>query len=61
MSTCYSDIPAQDVLDIIRDDIMSNTKITPERKLNEISKIFDSKFCVYCGMVYYNCLCSHDD
>jgi hypothetical protein len=61
MATFYKDIPAQEVLDIILDDIINNVKTTPDKKLLEIEKIFNKNYCVYCGNIYYNCLCSHDN
>jgi len=60
MSTYYKDIPANEVLEII-DDIIKNVKVTPDRKIKEIENIFNKNYCVYCGHIYYNCLCSHDD
>lgn len=61
MSTYYKDLPAQEILDTILDDIIANDRVSAERRVEEIKNIFDENFCIKCGFIRYNCVCSHED
>lgn len=62
--TKYSELTDEEknnLEDIFKDDSSWNKWVTPEKKSEIIDNIKSDLFCTECWMIYYNCLCSHEN